>query len=180
MMVRWTWVGLLLIVVWGGAFAISFLVTEWRSSDLGPVERQIERLRADVQAMSSRVSVPIAPTETPAAELHRATLTPGTEVALGPARITVVGITSQLEPPAKPGESRVEFILEGPHQGGLAQEFKVLDQEGFLCEAGINAEVGAPLGPGEKTRVWIYYKCAEGTRPNTLSLDGVTFEFPRP
>ena len=93
------------------------------------------------------------------------------------ARITVVGITSQLDPPFKPGESRAEFILEGPHPGGLGFAFKVLDEEGFLCEAGINAEVGAPLGPGEKTRVWIHYTCADGAKPDTLTLDGVTFEF---
>jgi len=168
----WTRVGLFLVILWGGAFAISFLVTEWRSPDLG-------RLRADVEALSSCVIAPAA-TGVPTPEAKRAALTPGTEVALGPARITVVGITSQLDPPFKPGEARVEFVLQGPHEGGLAQEFKVLDQDGFLCDSGINAEVGAPLGPGEKTRVWIYYKCAEGGTPDTLTLDGVTFEFPNP
>ena len=179
-MLRWAWVGLFLVILWGGAFAISFSVTQWHSPDLGQIEDQIGRLRAEVEAMDSGTSVPIAPTGVPAPPFQTAPLTPGTEAALGLARITVVGTTSQLEPPAKPGESRVEFILEGPHPGALGQNFKVVDQEGFLCEAGINAEVGAPLGPGEKTRVWIYYKCAEGATPDTLSLDGVTFEFPQP
>jgi len=179
-MLRWTRVGLFLVILWGGAFAISFLVAQWRSPDLGQVEEQIGRLRDDVEAVTSRTSVPIAPTGVPAPELQRAPLTPGTEVALGRARITVVGITTELGPSFKPGESRVEFILQGPHQGALAQDFKVVDQEGFLCESGINAEVGTPLGPGEKTRVWIYYKCAEGATPNTLNLDGVTFGFPQP
>jgi hypothetical protein len=180
MVLRWTRVGLFLVILWGGAFAISFLVAQWRSPDLGQVEEQIGRLRDDVEAISSRTSVPAAPGEVPAPDLKRAPLTPGTEVTLGRARITVVSITSELGPAFKPGEARVEFILQGPHEGGLAQEFKVVDQEGFLCESGINAEVGTPLGPGEKTRVWIYYKCAEGARPNTLSLDGVTFDFPQP
>jgi len=176
----WTRIGLFLVILGCGTFAISFLVTEWRSPDVGQVEEQIGRLRGDVEAISSRVSVPIAPTGVPTSELQRAPLTPGTEVALGPARITVVGITTDLDPPFKPGEVRIEFILVGPHPGALGQNFKVVDQDGFLCDAGINAEVGAPLGPGEKTRVWIYYKCAEGAKPNTLSLDGVTFEFPNP
>jgi hypothetical protein len=169
---RWSRIVLFLAVLWSGAFAISFFVTEWRSPDLG-------RLRAQVEALSSRVTSPTA-TGAPIIELKRAPLTPGTEVSLGLARITVVGITTQLDPPAKPGEARVEFILEGPHQGGLAFEFKVLDQDGFLCDSGINAEVGTPLGPGEKTRLWIYYKCAEGARVDTLNLDGVMFEFPQP
>jgi hypothetical protein len=167
----WARVGLLLAIVWGGAFAISFFATEWRSPDLG-------RLRADVETLSSRMTVPTATGGSPA-ELKRAPLTPGTEVSLGPARITVVGITTELDPPFKPGEARAEFILEGPHQGGLGFSFKVVDEDGFLCDAGINAEVGAPLGPGEKARVWIYYKCAEGAKPDTLTLDGVTFEFPQ-
>ena len=171
-MLRWTRVGLFLVILWTGAFAISFLVTEWRSPDLG-------RLRADVEALSSRVIAPAA-TGVPTPEAKRAALTPGTEVALGPARITVVGITTQLDPPFKPGEARVEFILEGPHQGALGQKFKVVDRDGFVCDSGINAEVGAPLGSGEKTRVWIYCKCAEGATPDTVSLDGVTFEFPQP
>ena len=178
-MLGWTRIGLFLVILGGGMFAISFLVTEWRSPDVGQVEEQIGRLRGDVAAMGNRMGVPIAPTGVPTSELQRAPLTPGSEVALGPARITVVGITSHLDPPAKPGESRVEFILEGPHPGALGQNFKVVDLDGFLCDAGINAEVGAPLGPGEKTRVWIYYKCAEGGTPYTLTLDGVTFEFPQ-
>ena len=56
----------------------------------------------------------------------------------------------------------------------------MLDEEGFVCDAGINAEVGTRLGPGEKTRVWIYYKCTGAARPATLTLDSVTFEFPQP
>jgi hypothetical protein len=176
---RWTWIGVFLVVVWGGAFAISFVVAEWPSPDARQLERKIERLRADVDALSGRVVVPTA-TRVPTSEPKRAALTPGTEVSLGPARITVVGITTQLDPPFKPGEARVEFILEGPHQGALGQKFKVVDRDGFVCDSGINAEVGASLGPGEKTRVWIYYKCAEGAIPDTLALDGVTFEFPQP
>ena len=169
---RWTWAGLFLVIVWGGAFAISFFVAEWRSPDLG-------RHRADVEALSSRVIAPTA-TGVPTPEAKRVPLTPGTQASLGPARITVVGITTQLDPPFKPGEARVEFVLEGPHQGALGQEFKVVAQDGFVCDSGINAEVGAPLGPGEKTRVWIYYKCAEGATPGNLALDGVTFDFPKP
>jgi len=171
-MARWTRIGLFLAILWSGAFAISFLVTEWRSPDLG-------RLRDDVEALSNRMMVPTA-TEVPTPEAKRAPLTPGSEVSLGPARITVVGITTQLDPPSKPGEARVDFILEGPHPGALGQEFKVVDRDGFVCDSGINAEVGAPLGPGEKTRVWVYYKCAEGATPGNLTLDGIAFDFPKP
>jgi hypothetical protein len=174
---RWTLVGLLLVIAWAGAFAISYVVAEWRSPDAGQLEKKIDRLRADVDALGGGAVIPTA-TGVPASELRRAPLTPGTEVALGLAHITVVGITTDLDPPFKPGEARAEFILEGPHPGGLGFNFKVLDEDGFLCDAGINAEVGTRLGPGEKTRVWIYYKCTEGAKPASLSLDGVTFMFP--
>jgi len=153
------------------------VVAEWHGPDAKQLERKIERLRADVDALSGGVVIPTA-TVVPGSEPKRAPLTPGTEVSLGLAHITMVGITTDLAPPFKPGEARAEFILEGPYEGGLAFDFKVVDQDGFLCDAGINVEVGTPLGPGEKTRVWIYYKCAGTARPATLSLDGVTFEFP--
>jgi hypothetical protein len=169
-MMRWGQVGLFLAVVWAGAFGISVVVAEWRSPDVG-------RLRAE-EAPISRTVVP-TPTGLPA-EPKRAPLTPGTEVSWGRARLTVVGITTQLDPPFEPGQARVEFVLEGPHPGGFSSYFKVVDQDGFLCESGIGAEVGTPLGPGEKTRVWIVYRCAEGAKPATLSLDGATFEFPQP
>ena len=137
----------------------------------------IEKLRAS----SPPTATPffIGPGITPFPVEITVQLRPGTEVPSGSARITVVGIESDLGPEFGELRSRVGFILEGPHQGGLAQIFGVVDEDGFVCKAGINAEVGAPLLPGEKTRFWIVYQCGEGKRPQTLSLDGINFEFPQ-
>jgi hypothetical protein len=181
------WAGLLLLAaaVWLGAFGISLLVVEWRqpdmsAKDIARLEGDLAGLKGDVEGIKSQLGMLRAPpvTGTPVPEARAVPLKPGTEVQSGAARITVVGITTGLGPEFAPLRSRVDFIVEGPLGGALGSDFKVIDAGGFVCPSGINAESGAPLAAGEKTRFWILYGCAEGNEPKTLLLDWIRFEFP--
>ena len=161
------------LVLWVGAFGMSFIVAEWRepdvsSEDIARIKGDLAGLQDDVTSLSHQIGIPAEPTVSPTPEPRTAPLTPGTRVASGAAFVAVAEVSN----------GRADFILEGPHPGAIGQDFKVTDENAFICEAGINAESGAPLGEGEKTRFWIVYTCAEGARAATLSLDSIRFEFP--
>ena len=171
---------ILALLLWGGAtFGLAALAVEWRqeTADIAPLATQVSRLASDVEEIRSVLQAtptpaPVAPTPsptpTPTPEPQPVPLTPGTQAESGDALITVEKVAS----------GRVDFTLEGPASGALFGNFKVINSDGFVCQSGINAESGAPLGAGEKDRFWIVYTCPTGTRPATLSVDGVTFEFP--
>ena len=170
----------LALLLWGAAtFGLAALAAEWRqeSVDIAPLATQVSRLVSDVDEIrtvlqATPTPTPIAPTPsatpTPTPQPQPVPLTPGRQAESGGALITVEKVAS----------GRVDFTLEGPYPGALGVTFKVVDEDGFVCEAGINAESYDTLGEGEKTRFWILYTCQPGAQPATLSLDGVTFEFP--
>jgi hypothetical protein len=174
---------LLSLALLGGAFGVSALAVEWHqeTADLDPIEAalretndELANLRAEIEAEPSVVPVEPSPsTPTPVAATPTPTATPvplvvGASSKYGGGEITVDKIS----------DGRVEFILEGPHRGALATNFKVLDEEGFVCEAGVGAESGVPLAAGEKTHFWIVYTCGDDRKAKTLSAGGLIFAFP--
>ena len=176
---RWIGLALLAMLLLASAFGLSALATEWRqeSVDFAPLSTQVARLASEVEEIRSVLQAtptptPLAPTPsatpTPRPEPQPVPLTPGTQAESGDALITV----------EKVANGRVDFTLEGPYDGALGVTFKVVDEDGFVCEAGIDAESYDTLEAGEKTRFWILYTCPPGARPATLSLNSITFEFP--
>lgn len=141
-----------------GALIISLAVAEWREPDLSQIESDLRELRGATPIVVSGGSV----TPTP----NGGSITPREADSEG-AHYTVSDV--------RPG--RVEFILEGPHPGGLAQNFTVIDEEDFVCTAGINASPAAPLLEGQKAPFWIEYTCREGAKPKELRIDDLVFEF---
>jgi hypothetical protein len=159
-------------VAWVGAFIISLLVAEWRDPDLTQIESDLREIKAAVPVVvtvpdGAVVTTPSV-TSTPVRDDETVELKVGTELDYGGAHYTVTVV--------RPG--RVEFELEGPHPGGPAHTFKVIDDEGFVCDAGINASPAVPLAEGEKTRMYIGYTCRTGHTAQKLVLEGITFEAP--
>jgi hypothetical protein len=154
--------------VWAGALIVSLLVAEWREPDLGQIESDLREIKAaqPVVVVSDGSIVPTPFVSTTPIPSKTVELKEGTEVDYAGAHYTVTQV--------RPG--RVEFILEGPHPVPLGQTFKVLDEEGFVCDAGINASPAAALAEGEKTRMYIGYTCRRGHTAQKLFLEGMTFE----
>ena len=157
---RWLAAGLFAVAVWAGALGISVLVAEWRDDSAGD---DISKLQAEVRTL-------------------RRDLEETKPLTVKPMSANTAGVHVDVE---RVTDERIEFILYGPHPGGLANSFQVVDIEGSVCSAGINASPGVPLGPGDKVHMYIYFGCAADRPPKTVKLwlrrtvpppDAATFE----
>jgi hypothetical protein len=171
---NWKAVAPIILIAWGGALTIGFLV-----SDRGQ-EDDIDALRDAIQRIENQLGITPPPESIPTesikvdclgtpAVVNTRTLAVGTEVSCDESKITVASVGTGKE-------GRVEFILEGPHPGVLGQTFAVTDSEGFLCESGIGTQTGQPLLEGQKADFFVEFTCSHGPA-QTLILNNTAFEF---
>lgn len=154
------------------AFALSVAFFEWRHEDPVDYSREFRDMRSQIDVLTSAVNevraqagftfVDPLPSPPPPATLR---LEPGVSARLGTAQVTIDKVL----------EDRAVFILEGPHPGAFASSFKVVDEDGFVCEAGAIADTGAPLGSGERTHMWILYGCPGPGQVAVVQIESLRF-----